>query len=101
MKYFVADPYADMGIKQLAGDKVTVLSDDCLEYFDSTANKNIQIKKNEWSTDFDKIVTVAFAQLETAIKKHEQTAVTLKNEQQKLIKASPRLQRLSMQMKLF
>ena len=101
MKYFVSDIDSDMGILQLSEDRVVINSDGSLEYIQDGTKNKITISSDRWSTDWDKVVFISYSEFNNKISKQEQTISSLKKERKKLIAASPKLQRLTKQMKLF
>jgi len=99
VKYFVSDIDSDMGILQLSEDRVVINSDGSLEYIKE--GTKITISSDRWSTDWDKVVFISYSEFNNKISGQEQTISSLKKERKKLIAASPKLQRLTKQMKLF
>ena len=101
MKYFVADPHAELGILQLGEEKVTIHLDGSLEYRDHDSGAVRIVPSDEWSTDFDKAVVGAFNRLRAEIAAKRGETERLEATLNDLVKASPRLARMTRQLNLF
>lgn len=101
MKYFVADTTAEMGIRQLSEDKITLLHDGDLVYKHPETGERCKVSAEHWATDFDKMVEGAFNKLNEEIEKQQAILQPLLTAKEDLIAASPKLQRITNQLKLF
>ena len=101
MKYFVADPDSEMGIRQLAEDKVTLLENGSLQYRHPKHGVTITVSSEFWATDWDKSVTGAYTRLTEEINKTKGELEKLQTARSELIASSPYLQRVTKQLKLF
>ena len=101
MKYFVADPASEMGIRQLAEEKVTLLENGSLQYRHPNNGALTTVPSEYWATDWDKSVTGAYQRLTEEINKAQARLEKLENTRADLINSSPHLQRITKQLKLF
>jgi hypothetical protein len=101
MKYFVADPSADMGIRQLGEEKVTLLENGSLQYRHPRTGELHTVASESWATDWDKTAIGAYNRLNEEIGGLEARLQQLLNARAELIASSPRLQRITKQLKLF
>ena len=101
MKYFVADPSSEMGIRQLSEDKVTLFENGSLQYRHPADGVLITVSSEFWATDWDKSVTGAYSRLTEEIDKVQRHLEKLQNARSELISSSPHLQRVTKQLKLF
>ena len=101
MNYFVADSTAETGIRQLAADKVVLNPDGTLRFRHPDTGTDVHVPREDWSTDFDRAVVPAYNRLCADIARLETELERLKRSRSELLSASPRLQRLVKQMRLF
>ncbi|MBN2802061.1 MAG: hypothetical protein JXR91_03085 [Deltaproteobacteria bacterium] len=101
MKYFVPDPTADMGIRQLGEQNVKIDKNSTLQYSIDGGKTKINVPKDKWFTDWDKTIYAAYSTLNEKIREHTEAISKLKIEKARLVDASPKLQRMENQMKLF
>jgi hypothetical protein len=101
MKYFVADPSAEMGIRQLGEERVTLLSNGSLQYRHPQTGELHTVDSEFWATDWDKTAIGAYNRLNEEIGSLEGRLQRLLDARAELVASSPRLQRIAKQLKLF
>ena len=101
MKYFVADPASDMGIRQLPEEKVTLLDNGSLQYRHPNNGALMTVTSEYWATDWDKSVIGAYSRLTEEITRAQERLQKLENTRAELVSSSPHLQRVTKQLKLF
>ncbi|MBN2342902.1 MAG: hypothetical protein JXX29_02675 [Deltaproteobacteria bacterium] len=97
----MADPTADMGIRQLGEEKVTLLENGSLQYRHPRSDELCTVSSEYWATDWDKTVVGAYNKLNEKISDIQNQLHTLETAKQELIQSSPKLQRIAKQLKLF
>jgi len=101
VKYFIIDPHADRGIRQLGEDNVRVLSNENLEYKLNKNDKPQIALADCWSNDWDKLLVKALDTLNVEITAQKNQLGKLEQSKDDLIESSPLLQRMVKQLKLF
>lgn len=101
MKYFVADPYCEMGIRQLGEQRVSLQPDGSLQYRHPQTGETCCVPCEYWATDWDKSLLGSYNRINEEILSVKAKLESLRKSKQELVAASPRLQRIAKQMKLF